>query len=150
MSSELQEVSADNKKIYCENGRMPHSFFITYIKDYIPSYIMKKLSNSWINIDIDTDDKFIDYKLISLAGHTDYTYTNLWLLDLEISDIVGTYYAILIQNINTSSPYSMVKCSFDIDEEDEDDNYLTINQIVDMVCKYNNKEKIKELLEKNI
>ena len=149
MSSELQEVSADNKKIYCENGRMPHSFFITYIKDYIPSYIMKELSNSWINIDY--NDIFIEYKLISLQGDTNYNYTHLWLLDLELHEIYGTYFAVLITNINTSSTYSMVRCSFDIDEPYEDqDKYLTIREIVELVSKYNNKEKIKELFEKNI
>jgi hypothetical protein len=43
MTHELNEVSADNKKIYCENGRIPYSFFTEYIIDYIPKYIIKKL-----------------------------------------------------------------------------------------------------------
>ena len=149
MSFELNEISTEDKKIYCENGRMPHSFFTTYIKDYIPKNIIKQLYILWENID-DTDI-FIDYKLISLPGDAKYNYTHLWLLDLELAVIAGTYYAVLITNINTSSSYSLVRCSFDIDEPYEDeDKYLNICEIVELVSKYNNKEKIKELLEKNI
>jgi len=145
----MQESVSEDKKFYCENGRLPYSFFTEYIKDYMHNYVLKKLDKIWK--DLDVNDIFIDYKLVSLPGHKDYMYSHLWLLDLDLEEICGTYYAVLIQNINTSSPYSMVKCSFDIDEDENDVNSnLTINEIVDLVSKYNNKEKIKELLEFSI
>jgi hypothetical protein len=109
------------KNIYYTKGR----FTIEQIDDYIKSHLTikeYKLIDDMLN-KLDYSDKYIDFLAINTSNPNGYTYNELLLLD--ISHPNSLYLPVYISNINTSSPYAIMRLytNYDEDEdEDEDDN----------------------------
>ena len=136
-------------KICCEKGTMTFDFWNKYIIKNVPSHIRKNIEKIWKDFDdndFDDNDKCINYMVIGLPSDLQCCYSELWLLDLELVNEQSKYYATIIQNINTSSPYALERCYMQSDDED-DCVYYDIDEILGFISKHNNKEGIKDLLK---
>ncbi len=66
------------------------------------------------------DEDYLECKRVSFEGRQKWLYDELWFID--INDQNGCYAPVIIQNINTSSPYAMWTSSlYDRDDDEEDD-----------------------------
>ena len=99
--------------------------------------VIKKFVNSC------SDEDFIECYCIKLPNdrNTGYLYDELWLVDCCVEN--GGMIPLVVQNINTSSPYAFWECGIypDIDEDDEDSVNPELN--VDGVKELVNDEYVK-------
>lgn len=73
-----------------------------------------------------SDEEYLECKRVSFEGRQKWLYDELWFID--INDQNGCYAPIIIQNINTSSPYAMwTSCLYDRDDDDEEVQSLEEN-----------------------
>ena len=120
---ELSQSQCHNNKYYLNKGSIDKSFF----DDFIRSHVQKNLQNR-------CDKMLEDYELIeyySIGCKSDRVacYSELWFLDINMDNICkekGVLLPIYIQDINTSSPYSLAR----YDDNQDDDNYKTIDEIL--------------------
>jgi hypothetical protein len=122
-------------------GLMDKLFFDNYISVRISSGCKKKCDK------ILEDNDFIEYYSIGIkSDRIDYNsielyYNELWFLDINLND--NKYLPVFIENINTSSYYSLSRCSMDND----DDNYKTIDEILEL-CPVSSIPNIKNIINK--
>ena len=136
---DIQNETQDNK--YSVNkGVMDKTFFNNYIRDHISSGCKKKCDK------ILEDNDFIEYYSIGLKSDRIACYSELWFLDINLNN--NKYLPVFIEDINTSSYYSLSRCSLDYDNDDEDD-YKTIDDILEL-CPVDVKTKIYDILHNNI
>lgn len=140
---------ADDEVFY-SFGTMTHDFWKEYIKPKMSKESLKTVTKMWSVLHI--KDKSLDYYVISLPINKLY-YQELWFLDIGIEN----YYVVLVDNINTSSPYALSRCDMDsendceFDENSDDPDHksqfvMNIESILQMVCALNDKEAIKNII----
>lgn len=134
-------MDSQNNKYYLNEGSMTKSFFDDYIKHHI-----NKGNNLQKCEKILEDYEFIEYYSIGLKSDRVACYSELWFLDINLND--NKCLPILIEDINTSSYYSLSRCDMDIDY-DEDNNYKTLEEILDL-CPVSVIPNIKKLLHNKI
>lgn len=115
----------DSKPYYLSTGTLNKDFYEDYLKSNAHSYANKLVSKIWS----EDPDIFIDYMVVGLAGRKQYLYGELWLLD--ILDETDKYFPVLVQDINTSSVYSLSRC--EMDSNDEEPFEFNIEQILELV-----------------
>jgi len=105
------------KKFYYKSRTIDLAFYNEYIEKRICKQSKKIINEMWK--DLDDDEKLIDIKTIYFRESNDLTYTELILLDTDLG-----YIPVIIENINTSSPYCLEKSNYDYDcNYDTDDEY---------------------------
>ena len=121
------ETQTQNNKYYLNKGNIDKSFFDEYIKDHVQKNLHNKCNNILNNYE------FIEYYSIGLKSNRVACYSELWFLDINLKD--NKLLPVYIENINTSSCYSLCRCNqtegSDNDDEDEDD-YKTLEEILEM------------------
>jgi hypothetical protein len=147
------------KNIYYTKGR----FTIEQIDDYIKSHLTikeYKLIDDMMK-KMDHSDKYIDFLAINTSNPNGYTYNELLLLD--ISHPNSLYLSVYISNINTSSPYAIMRLYTnydedeyfedinvdDVDEENDSQintNTMTIDELKNCISKDYNIQKIINLV----
>lgn len=126
-------------------GTFDYIFFNDYIKQYLTQKELKIINNLWKNLY--NDEKYIDYISIPLKGYRDYIYNELILLDVLNDD--NLYMFVFVQNINTSSQYSLVKSQYDDNydcSDDEDYQPLTLDIITNMLLPIYDKNKFRDTI----
>jgi hypothetical protein len=134
-------MEAENNKYYLNEGSMDKTFFDEYIRHQIISSGCKKKCDKILE-----DFEFIEYYTIGLKSDRVACYSELWFLDINLDD--NKYLPVLIEDINTSSYYSLSRCSMDNDY-DEDNNYKTIDEILEL-CPIDVKETVYNILHNKI
>lgn len=138
---EYKMEESENYKFYYTEGTIGLSFYSDYLEKRICKSAKKIINQMWKDLD---DDKYIDIKTIGFKGRNYWTYTELILLDTN-----SGYISVLIENINTSSPYSLERTSYDYDEDDDktDDKMITLNKITNNLLEIYNKEKFSQMVK---
>ncbi len=132
-----------NKTVDCVNITLPWSFYEKYLVNKLGkklvSFIEKKFS------DTDKEDRFIEGYSITFDSELSCCYNELFLLDVGFDD--NKFLPIIVDGINTSSPYALTKCS--IDSYDEDDIHeKTKEEIKEMITsKLLNTDTINQLVD---
>ena len=101
-------------KVYYTKGRFNEELYNEYIKQHLTTK-----SNDMINTILNSneiEDRYINYISIGLKSDRPCSYSELLLLELDNND--STYIPAIISNINTSSPYALMRTYTD-DEDDE-------------------------------
>ncbi len=121
--------------------------------NYLASHANKEIKDFVKRCD---DEDYLECKRVGFEGREKWLFDELWLID--IGDKNGGYTPLIIQNINTSSPYAMwTSCLFnredDEEEEEEEDENKTSEKvnfdiILDLVTK-GYKRSLENLLNKN-
>ncbi len=140
------EYKQKNKKFYYTEGRIGLDFFNEYIKKRLHKQCLKKINQIWTNLN--EDEKYIEIKTIYFAGMNQCYYKELILLDVD-----SKYIPVLIENINTSSPYCLEKSFWEYDDENDDINkdknkekIIGEEEIVNNLFPIFNKEKLKNVV----
>lgn len=106
-----------------------------FTKEHIDEYIKNSMSDKqykiFINLWNDTKEEHIEFKSIGVSNANGYTYNELFLFDVGCEN--GKYMPVYVQNINTSSPYALMRLETDYDNED--DNFMSIEELKDMIMK---------------
>jgi hypothetical protein len=126
-------------KYYLNKGSMDKTFFNEYIRNNVQKNLQKKCDK------ILEDFEFIEYYTIGLKSDRVACYNELWFLDINLAD--NKYLPVLIENINTSSCYSLSRCSMDVDY-DEDNNYKTLDEILEL-CHTSVISQVANIINKN-
>jgi hypothetical protein len=131
--------------MYYTKGFINYEFFNNYIKNKLPKKCLETINSNWKNID--EDDRQIDILTFYFNGMNSCYYTELILLDID-----NYYIPVLIENINTSSPYCLEKSYFELDNDDNDDdnidktNTMELDEICEKLYMIYNKQKFGELI----
>jgi hypothetical protein len=133
---DIQNETQDNT-YNLNQGSMDKIFFDEYIRIKCNKNLQKKCNK------ILEDYDFIEYYSLGLKSDRIACYSELWFLDINLND--NKLLPIFIENINTSSCYSLARCSMDND----DDNYKTIDEILEL-CPLDIKTKIYNILHNKI
>jgi len=138
---ELSNKLIKNKKFYYTEGRIGYEFFNEYIKSRLDKYSLKNINEFWKGLE--NDDKYLEIKTIYFKGMNLCYYTELILLDVD-----SKYIPVLIENINTSSPYCLEKnyWELDLDDEDSEEKYIKLKEINHNLFPIFNKEKFTQLI----
>lgn len=114
--------------------------------DFIKCYLTTK-ENYLVDAMFNSNDDYINYISIGLKSEAFCCYDELLLL--EINNLEICYLPVIIPNINTSSPYSLMRCYTDDDSEDE--YQMTLGELQKIISKnYNIKKIINIINEKYI
>ncbi len=117
-----------NNQFYINEGSIDKSFFDDFIRSHVQKNLQKKCDK------ILEDYELIEYYSIGCKSDRVACYSELWFLDINMDNICkekGVLLPVYISDINTSSPYSLARCYYDSDNQDEDeDNYKTIEEIL--------------------
>ncbi len=112
----------------------------TFYKDFIVHHIQKNLQakcNKIIN-----DSEFIECYSIGIKSDRQCSYSELWLLDINLNINNKNYYLpIFIEDINTSSEYAMSRSYLDNDEEVS----KSLDEILNM-CPESTRSQLKNIL----
>ncbi len=128
-----------DKKIKYSSGTMTYDFWKTYIKPH-----MNKKSIQYLAKNQSDKSECLEYLVLNLPNGKINSYDDIYFLDIGLPN--GTYHCIYIQDIDTSSAYAFSACYMDNENEVVE---TTIDDLIDMVGRYNNKETIREILEKS-
>jgi hypothetical protein len=135
-----------DNKIFINKGIIDYRFYNEFIKYHLPKNIKNIIKEMWLKLE--DEEKHIEFFSISLKSELQCCYNQLLFLDCCL-DEYNLYYVVYIRNINTSSAYALASCYIYDEEDEEDNNYLTIDEVLELVCKYNNKDEINKLLQEN-
>jgi hypothetical protein len=117
-----------------------------FYKQHIDEYIKNSMSYKQYKLLLDlwnkTGDEYIEFKSIGVSNPNGYTYNELFLFDIGCEN--GKYMPIYVQNINTSSPYALMR--LDTNYDNEDDNFMSIEELKDMIIKEYDIKKICDLV----
>jgi len=124
-------------------ARINDNFFDENLKKHISSNkIIKKIKN------IIKEEEFIEIYSFQFSGNKEYTYTEFLFFEID-----NKYIPILIENINTSSPYAYEKGYFTLDNNENEDNdeiyknyKIEINDLCENLYEGYYKNNVKELL----
>jgi hypothetical protein len=135
--------------MYYTRGLINHDFFNDYLKKKLPKKSLDIIYNEWKNIDEESIQ--IETLTFYFKGMGLCYYTELILLDIN-----DCYIPVLIENINTSSPYCLSKSYFELEDDndnngdDDDDNNeshkMELNEICEKLHLIYNKQKFAELI----
>jgi hypothetical protein len=135
-------MDAENNKYYLSYSSIDKDFFDTYIKHHIQKNLHKKCMNILDN------EEFIECYSVGIKSERVACYSELWFLDINLKP--GLYLPVFISDINTSSCYALYRCNMDNDNESiNEDNYKSINELVDM-CPKSTKELVNKILNNKI
>lgn len=141
---EYEKEENDNYKFNYIEGRIGLAFYQEHLEIRICKSGKKIINQMWK--DLDDDEKYIDIITIGFKGKNAWTYTELILLDTN-----SGYIPVLIENINTSSPYSLEKTSYDYDNDEADDEtndkMITLNEITNNLLEIYDKEKFSQMVK---
>ena len=126
---ELSQSQCHNNKYYLNKGSIDKSFFDDFIRSNVQKNLQKKCDKML------EDNELIEYYSIGCKSDRVACYSELWFLDINMDNICkekGVLLPIYISDINTSSPYSLARCYYnqDYDDNQDDDNYKTIDEIL--------------------
>ena len=147
MESLVQE-NENNLRFYINKGCMDSSFF----NDYIKEFIQKNLLNICNKILEEND--YIDYYSIGIKSDRVACYSELWFLDVNMENVCkdkDVLLPVFIQDINTSSYYSLSRCNMDYEDDNDnpDSNYKTIEDILKW-CPKSCKFQINKILTESL
>jgi hypothetical protein len=126
--------------IYYSEGQFSKSQIDEYIKNSMSKKQYKILLNLWKN----TDDKIIEFKSIGINNPNGYTYNELFLFDINDND--NKYMPVYVQNINTSSVYALMRLGTNYDDDDDENNFISIDDLKNMIIEGYNINKICDLV----
>ncbi len=121
-------------KFYVNKGLLNKEFFCEYIRDNVQTNLQKYCDK------ILNDFEFIEYYSIGCKSNRQACYSELWFLDINMDDILLPVY---IEHINTSSSYALSRCN--MDEDNEDNNYKSLDEILNWCPNYH-KSQINKIL----
>ncbi len=131
MEEQLENDNKYNHKFYINKGSIDKSFF----NDFIRSQVQKNLQNRCDKIL--EDYEMIEYYSIGCKSDRVACYSELWFFDINMDDICkekGMLLPVYIEDINTSSTYSLARCYYNQDDDNDDNqdsnNYKTIDEIL--------------------
>lgn len=106
------------------NGSFDFDFYDEYLRNQAHPFC----NNTIDSLKNQYDDICIDYYSLTLKGNYEYTYNELWLLDINLPG--NKYFPIFINEINTSSPYAMMRSTMITDEIEKE---VTKDHIMDLI-----------------
>jgi hypothetical protein len=133
MEEQLENHNKYNNQFYINKGCIDKSFFDDFIRSHVQKNLLKKCDK------ILEDYELIEYYSIGCKSDRVACYSELWFLDINMDDICkekGVLLPIYIPDINTSSPYSLARCYYNQDYDDDnnqdkqDSDYKTIEEIL--------------------
>jgi len=138
---------------YVAEGIMDKRFYETYLREHMSSKGKEYMDRLYGEEDVETNENFVEYRVCGWKNPRDGVaeYSELWLLDCE-PVCLGTYYPVVVGEINTSSGYAMCRCGMDRDaenEEEEQERMKTDQEIMEMV-RPRNHERIMKILQGKI
>lgn len=143
---DTQNQTQDNK--YCVNkGVMDKSFFNEYIREYVKNSCSNNMLKKCDKIL--EDFEFIEYFSIGIESDRIACYSELWFLDINESSINNKLLPVFIKDINTSSYYSLARCSMDYEDSDDEDDYKTLDEILSW-CPSSTVDVINKILHNKI
>jgi len=118
--SYLNGLNIDEKKWTVSEGMLGKSFYKTYLKSHISKSYNDKIDNLTQNYG--DNEWHIEYKCIGINNPKDgiAEYSMMWFLDIDDNSMEDGYHPIFIDNINTSSGYSLCRCGMDREDEEPD------------------------------
>ncbi len=134
-------IENSEQKYYVNKGIMDKSFFNEYIRNHIQKNLLKKCDQ------ILEDYEYIEYHSIGIKSEMVACYSELWFLDINLEHICkdkNVLLPVFIKDINTSSYYSLSRCSLN-DDEIDNENYKTINEILNW-CPMSCRNQIRNIL----
>ncbi len=130
-------------QFYLNSASIDKDFFDNYIKDHV----QKNLHNRFDKIFENND--FIEGYSVGVKSNRVACYSELWLLDIDIKE-KGTLLPIFIEDINTSSYYSLARCNMVDDNESINEYYYkSLEELVNM-CPKSCRSQLKKILEKTV
>lgn len=118
------------------NGSFDYDFYNEYLRSNAHPYC----NNAIDKLKEDYDDIVIDYFALSFKGNHEYTYSELWLIDINLPN--NKYFPIFINEINSSSPYAMMRSTMVPDEIEKE---ITKSNIMDLIT-----DKVKKEILENL
>lgn len=124
------------KKFYLANGLVGMDFYNNYIKSEVSKKTQAKIKKL-------LEDDYIEYYRVSVDNPTDknYEFSSLWFFDLQ-----DGYVPVFMSNINTSSCLAMELCGMDREDEDEEENGMTLEELLMKFGNEKTEKTIKNLL----
>jgi hypothetical protein len=117
----------------------------SFNREYIDEYIKGSMSNKQYKILTNIFQEFeeyIEYKSFTISNSNGYSYNELFLFDINSQD--NKYMPVYVQNINTSSPYALMR--LETDYEDEEDKYISIDEFKNLIMEGYDIDKICSLI----
>ena len=148
------ETDLYKTEIYYTNGTFNEELYNEYVKKHLTT-TSNNLINNMLN-SYEAEDRYINYISIGLKSDRPCSYSELLLLDLNNNE--STYIPVLIININTSSPYALMKSNTDNDSDSNSDsdsniakNKMNLYDLKNLIMKnYNSTKIINYVIEKYI
>lgn len=130
------------KKYYLASGIIGKSFYEDYIKEEVSKAIQAKFKAL-----LKDEEDFIEYYRVSIDNPNDRAmeFSCLWFFDINLEK---GYMPVFISGVNTSSCLALEMCGMDRDEEDEEDEGLTLEELLEYAP--NGSKKSKEIIKKLI
>jgi hypothetical protein len=120
--------TSSNHKIYLDQGNLDKKFYYDYIRQHIQERFQIICDKIFIN-----EENFIEYYSTSINNNMLCYYNELWFLDIgDVFKENGIYLPVYIENINTSSYYSLAKSYINTDDEQI---YKTYDELINMCPK---------------
>lgn len=123
----MTTANSNTETYYINSGCMERSFFDEYLKDNATRPVLQKIIDYWTD-----EEECLEYKVFGLDNPNDrkkLEYSECWLLDYK-----DGYLPLIVCGINTSSCYSMCRCSMDRElDDDEEPEKLTLDEIGEMM-----------------
>ncbi len=128
MEEQQENDNKYNLGFYINKGSIDKSFFDDFIRSHVQKNLQKKCDK------ILEDYELIEFYSIGCKSDKVACYSELWFLDINMDNICkekGVLLPIYIPDINTSSPYSLARCYYDNEDDNQnEDNYKTIEEIL--------------------
>jgi hypothetical protein len=127
MEEQLENDNKYNLRFNINKGSIDKSFFDDFIRSHVQKNLQKRCDKML------EDNELIEYYSIGCKSERVACYSELWFFDINMDNICkekGVLLPIYIQDINTSSPYSLARCYYNQDDDDDVDNYKTIDEIL--------------------
>jgi len=129
------------RRIYLSEGY----FTMEHINNYIKNHLTTKQYNLICNYFNNEFSENIYFKSITIGNENGYSYNELFLFDINNED--DKYMPVYIPNINTSSPYALMRLETNIESEEEE-VYTNINEIKNIIMNGYNINKIIDIITK--
>ena len=124
-------------KWYLNSGCIGKDFYENYIKEKYNKTTQSKFEKL-----LQDGDDYIDYYRVGIENPNDneWEFSQLWFFDINLD--IG-YMPLFISGINTSSCLAFELCGMDRDEEDDEDNWKTMEEIMELAPNGGEKSKLK-------
>ena len=108
--------------------------------DFVENIQIKEKHAKYVNDFVKTmdDEDFLEGYYITLSGSKPYTYTEIWLFNINKDESHNTHisergmYPVYIEDINTSSPHAMWMSSF-LDYDEEQNEEITKEEFLELL-----------------